>query len=177
MRAVIVLAFVTAGACAQTPAVINYSPTIKAAVLGTTECRFWLVGSTPGSEIAVYLSGVLQVPSVLHLVTPANGTNIFPCPAPLDRFQIAVSSTGGITASIVPLPPPPPQTYQTVFVEGTADGVQMKFVIPTKPLTQLLQLSINGLIQAPGSYAWDGNETLTFTAAPPAGAVILVLYR
>ncbi len=175
-RAALIALLVTGAACAQT--ITNWSATVKTATLGTVACTFWMQGNpTTQAEIAVSNNGLLDPTSIMHFPAPANGTAIFPCPAPLDRFQIAVSATGVITASIVPLPPPPTQAYSEVVVQGHADGINKTFLLPTVPNTALLQVSINGLVQGPTQFTFDKMRTITFTTAPAQGAEILALYQ
>ena len=170
------LLFLTLGAaCAQS--IQNYSLTEKGATLGTTQCIFWMQGSSPGAEIAVYQSGVLVSSSIQHFPAPANGTAIFPCPAPLDRFQVSVSAAGIITASIVPIVVPPP-AYTDVVVTLLSDGVKNTIPLPSAPMVApSVQVSVGGLLQTPVS-KWNLNGAqinLMFT--PAAGLEMVVMYR
>lgn len=162
----------TGAACAQT---INWNtPTVKSAVLGSTECIFWLQGIVPGqSQWAVYVSGVLGPHPPIS--KPANGTAILPCPAPLDNFEIAVGLTGAVTARIKPLAP---QTYADAFVAVIADGVSRTLTLPSVPASPpSLQVSVNGLIQTPGiGYTLSG-RVVTFTVAPAKDAELLGMYK
>lgn len=172
--AALIIAFMVRAACAQT---IHYdTPTVKSAVLGTTECIFWLTGANPlQSQWAVYMSGVLGPhPSIPR---PANGTAIMPCPAPLDNFQISLDAAGNVTASIKPPPPITSALPDAVAPSGAIDGFNQVFLLPTIPAraTSLL-LWLNGqLLKAGGDYTLAG-RTITMLRPPSAGGSLQALY-
>lgn len=177
LRVVIPL-LLTGAACAQTITRAGNPVSYFAVTLGTQQCSYWVKGEQPGmSEIAMYQNGAFVPGSVVLFPPPAPGTNIFPCPAPLDRFNVAVSATGVLTGSIIPLvtPPPPTQTYSEVLLQGHGDGVTRTFILVTMPATPLLKVSVNG--QNTTAFTFDGKLTITFATAPPQGAEILALYR
>jgi hypothetical protein len=158
--------------------IINYSPTVKAVVLGSTECRFWLQGAVPGqSQWAVYVAGQLGLhPSI---PVPARNSAITPCPPPLDSFQIAVDAAGNITASIKQ-PPPFPATGgfpDAVTPTGAVDGTNVTFFLPTTPAraTSLL-LWWNGLLLKAGLDYTLAGRTITMLRPLSAGGSLQAVY-
>ena len=78
-----------------------------------------------------------------------------------------------------------PVSLATVVAFGTANadvftgtGAQTAFTLSANPGAQAnLDVSVGGVTQTPGlDYTWSGGTTVTFTAAPPNGARVLLRY-
>ena len=138
---------------------------------GVTTYTFSGYTNTTAANYLVYLDGVHQIPSTDYTITSTSGGSIVFSSAPASgvvasilAFQTAVAAYSlGIISPI--------KTVATGTGSQTAFGVTGY----TTATSENYLVSVGGLIQIPGT---DYNATgggVTFTTAPPNGAIVLII--